>query len=105
MRPGKNDLRPLGNPFHIVNICADPFTAFEHFLVNLLRLRDDSFRPSQVDDDIAPVKPLYKTVDQFALFILVFVINIVPFSVFDLLDNNLFRRLRSDPAERCLFQS
>jgi len=57
----------------------------------------------QIDDNIAAFKPLNKPVDQFALAVLVFIVNIVPFRILDPLNDNLLGHLHGDAAERTGF--
>lgn len=58
-----------------------------------------TFSPSQVHYNIAALKPLDETVNQLTLTVFIFVVDVVPFSVFDPLYNDLFGHLDGNPAK------
>ena len=77
----------------------DPLSPLVGLLEDLFRHGDDPFGPAQIHDDVAALEPLHETVGQFALLVVVLLIDIVPLGILHPLDDDLLGGLHGDPAE------
>src|SRR5580692_10420678 len=67
----------------------------------LLAEREDSFGPSEIDDDVvALLEPTHDPLDELPFPVLEFVVDEVALLVSDPLDEDLFGGLRGDATER-----
>src|SRR4030042_4409292 len=96
MSSGKKYLGPLGMLLDIKDIRPDPFSLPVDLAGNLLFRQKDSFRPPDIDVKISFLHPLNRSANQICLAVFKLIIDIIPFSIANLLDDYLLCRLGAD---------
>ena len=92
-------MRSLGFFGDVVDYDANSFTLIPLFTARLLRTRQDCFKVSQVNDDVAALKSLHVAINQIACLVDVLLVNVAANRISDLLKQDLLSRLSGNAAK------
>ena len=95
----QEDLRAARLLAHIDDVGAHPVAGVEVLARDRLLAAQQRFGAAEIDDDVAELDALDQAVDDVADAILELVVLAAALGLAHLLDDDLLRRLRGDPAE------